>query len=655
MAQIPVTKVRFFINRDSSEALVAALHEAGSVELIEEKSDETLTVDEQTDFQHRHKSARLDSAVEFLSQYHKEKDPLRPMFEGARVTASKKEINELFSSHDTDAVLDEVHRLQTRLIEIRAKLKALGEEERTVKAWERLNFPLSSFAGSESAAVFPLHGSTRELDLVEEKLKDQKELLLERVGENALLVVAHRSIQEAVDTVLRESEVEVLNLPQKNETAAVALASIIENEKALEGEEAELERAGAELALRELANLKRLSDRARWSAAELDTAALIPRSESVSVFDAWVPAPAWRELETKLSETFSPIAFDILPVSAEEVPPTVIENHGVVHPYEFITRLYGVPSHKDLDPTPFLAGFFFIFFGLSLSDFGYGFVLMALTGTALLRYKVQKGMRSLLTTLFFGGLGAAIAGIIYGGYFGVSAASISPVLQRLQAFDPIGDPMPVFFLALAFGVLQVMFGIILDIVRTAKNNDIVNGLLDNVPWLLMFLILIAYTVAQTGVLPEELSTLIVNTWAPLAIGAAVLISLTKARLGKGIVDMALKGVLALYGGVSYFSDILSYSRLLALGLATSALGFSINLIAQIVGGEGLGIGTIFAVLVLLAGHTLNITLSTLGAFIHSSRLQYVEFFGKFLTGTGRSFTPFAREEKHTILLPDTPG
>lgn len=655
MAQIPVTKVRFFINRDASEELVATLHEAGTAELIKEKPDEGLTVDEQTDFHHRHQSARLDSAVDFLSQYHKDKDPLRAMFEGTRVTASEKDIATLLSSHDTDAVLDEVHRLQTRLIEINAELKSLEDEERTVKAWERLNFSLSSIADSESTALFPLHGSTRELDLIEEKLKDRKEAHLERVGENALLVVVHRNIKDMVDDALRESEAEVLHLPHKNETAAEALVHIIENEKMRAGEKAEREKAAAELAARELANLKQLSDRARWSATERDTAATISRSESVSVFDVWISAPSWKELEPRLSEKFSAIAFDILPVGEKEIPPTVIENRGLVRPYEFITRLYGVPSHKDLDPTPFLSIFFFIFFGLSLSDFGYGFVLMALTGAALVRYKVQPGMRSLLTTLFFGGLGAAIAGVVYGGYFGVSAASLSPLLARLQAFDPIGNPMPVFFLALIMGVVQVMFGIILDIVRTAKNNDVVNGLLDNVPWLLMFLILITYATAETGVLPEAASVAVLNTWGMLAIAAAVLISVSKARLGKGIVDKALKGVLALYGGVNYFSDILSYSRLLALGLATSALGFSINLIAQIVGGESLGIGTIFAILVLLAGHTLNITLSTLGAFIHSSRLQYVEFFGKFLTGTGRPFTPFKREEKNIILIPDTPG
>ena len=568
---------------------------------------------------------------------------------------TKTEIRVLALPPTTEQVLEETHRLQTRLIEIDAERKAFDEEERTIRSWERLNFPLASIVDSEQTFVFPLHGSARELDRIENSLAEEKTAHRERVSENALLVVAHRASKEAVERVLSEGEAEILRLPQTTETASEALVRIRKTQGDRESEHATLEKSAAELSLHELSSLKQLADHARWTAAERDTASSLPRSSSVSVFDAWIAASTWKSLEPKLTALFPTSAFEVRTLREDEIPPTVIENRGFVHPYEFITRLYGVPSHKDLDPTPFLSAFFFLFFGLSLSDAGYGVTLMALTGAALLRYKVPKGMRSLLATLFFGGLGSAIVGVLYGGYFGVPAASLHPLLSALQAFDPIGNPMPVFYLALAIGVVQIMFGIILDIARMAKNNDILNGLLDNVPWLLMFVVLIAFVISQVGVLPETIASFIAGTWSAFAIGVAILISLTKARLGKGIVDKLLKGVLALYGGVNYFSDILSYSRLLALGLATSALGFSVNLIATIVGGAGLGIGTLFAILILIAGHTLNITISTLGAFIHSSRLQYVEFFGKFLTATGRPFTPFARDMKYTILLPDAPG
>jgi len=654
MAQIPVQKVRFYITATEAEAFVSYLHTTGAVELVAANPDESLTAGSVSDFTHRHDSARLESVVEFLLPFHTDKDPLKAMFEGTRVQTNESTIASLKASYNATPTLDTVEYIQTRLKEISGTEKALLDEERIIRAWERLNFPLSSLQDSASTRIFPLHGTTRTIALLTESAAALPSVHVDTVSENAIIVIVHKSDAAAVEALIGEQDVELLRLPDTMETPAEALVRIADTKLVLETERGTLTAQATSLAATDLPILKQLCDAARWHATERDTAATLHRTEQVAVVDAWVPTPSWSTISSEIAAKFTTAAHELLPVDEAEIPPTLIANRGFSEPFEFVTRLYGVPSHKDLDPTPFLAVFFFIFFGLCLSDVGYGAVLMALTGGVLYRYKVTGGMKSLLTTLFFGGLGALIVGVLYGGYFGVSAAAIHPALAALQAFDPIGNPMPVFYLALAFGVLQVMVGIILDIVRTAKNNDVVNGLLDNGPWLLMFLVLIAYVIAGTGILPEGIGSFITAQWGVFAIGTAALISITKARSGKGPLDMLLKGALALYGGVNYFSDILSYSRLLALGLATSALGFSINLIAEIVGGDSLGIGTFFAIIILIAGHTLNITLSTLGAFIHSSRLQYVEFFGKFLTGTGRPFTPFKRDEKHTTILPDAP-
>lgn len=654
MAQIPVQKVRFYITATEAEAFVSYLHKTGAVELIPKNPDESLVTGEIHDFTHRHESARLESAIEFLAPFHVEKDPFKTMFEGTRVVTNATTLETVTTEYPADATLAEVETLQARLQEIAGNEKALADEERVIRTWERLNFPLNTIQDSATTRVFPVRGTTRIISLLTTIIESVPSAHIHPVSENALLVVAHVEAAEQVTTIINEHDVELLQLPNSTETPTEALTRIADHRAILATERETLTAKAASLAATELSSLKQIADVHRWRATERDTAGTMFRTAHVSVVDTWVPTPSFTAITADLEQQFPTAAYELLTTAEDEIPPTVIENRGFAQPFEFVTRLYGVPSHKDLDPTPFLAVFFFIFFGLCLSDVGYGAVLMALTGAALYRYNVTGGMKSLLTTLFFGGLGAFIVGIIYGGYFGVAATDIHPALASLQLFDPIGNPMPVFYLALAFGVLQVIVGIVLDIVRTAKNNDVVNGILDNGPWLLMFLVIIAYVVAGTSILPSNISEFILNQTGLFAIIAAILISVTKARTGKGPIDMVLKGVLALYGGVNYFSDILSYSRLLALGLATSALGFSINLIASIVGGDTLGIGTIFAILILIAGHTLNVTLSTLGAFIHSSRLQYVEFFGKFLTGTGRPFTPFKRDEKHTSVLPDTP-
>ena len=279
---------------------------------------------------------------------------------------------------------------------------------------------------------------------------------------------------------------------------------------------------------------------------------------------------------------------------------------------------------------------------------------MALTGVVLLRYKIQHGMKQLLTMLFFGGLGSFIVGFMFGGYLGISPEVIHPALVSLQLFNPITDPLPVFYMSLAFGFVHISFGIVLDIVRSINAKDTLNGVLNNVPWLLMFALLFTMVLAQIHLFPEAVNGFVLASWGMGALGVAVLIMVTQGRNGTNIFSKLATGVLSLYSGVNYLSDLLSYSRLLALGLATGALAFSINLIAGFIAGDSLGIGTFFAVIVLIFGHTLNVTLSVLGAFIHSARLQFVEFFSKFVTGTGRAFNAFRKKERYVIMLPETP-
>lgn len=658
MAQIPLTKVRIVTLRSDMPAVLEHLQKAGYAEVVTEiKNAEEVALQrtEQSDFSYATLAARLETAIAFLSPYVKDPDALRAVFEGNRTHTTLSKIDALARSVDPTNILNTVDRIHTRLVEVATQEAELASQEATIRAWERINLPLQEIADSAHTSVFPVHAGERDLDALVEKLSTHEFVHTERISESALLLVAHRDSREAVEMALRDASLTVLRLPHtqglpKDELERIAsLRATLRDEKILRETEART------LAEQELATLKQLADHSIWAAKRTKKLYQLYHTEGVSLCDAWVPRASQTALTEDLERTFGSVAVEAIEPSEGEVPPTAILNRGAFYPFEFITRLYGVPGHRDLDPTPFLSFFFALFFGACLSDVGYGATLAALTGFVLFRYKIQGGMRQLMWALNIGGLSAIVMGVLYGGYFGLSAAAVHPALVTLQKFDPIADPMPVFFLALTFGVLHVMYGIILDIQRAASQGAFVSGLLDNVPWLVMFFIIIAYVLAFGGVLPEPLKSVVLTHWGTAAILAAVSISLTKARLGTNIGDKLVKGVLALYGGVNYFSDILSYSRLLALGLATSALGYSINLIAGIIAGPELGIGTVFAIIILIFGHTLNLVLSTLGAFINSARLQFVEFFSKFLGGTGRPFDPFAREAKHTLLLPEKPG
>lgn len=652
MARLEMQKVRLAVGRNDAKALFAELHNFGNFELIETQ-DESLSYSEASDFEHKHMSAELDSAVEFLSAYHKPSF-FRGLFEGGREYTNPKEMGVILNTYDPEPVIEKVRELQSALSANGAKKKELDEKKHALSEWTRLDGKLEDLAATETTQTYAVRAVPKVLAVAQDEIAKEPLVAVEPVSDSTMLVTCHKNSCDDIEGKLSGYELEVLDVPNESGTATEALARIEKESEALAAESEKLETEAIQLAQKELPSLKKASDAALWEMREVDTAEAQGHTERISLMYGWVPARFVDMLTTRLEEKLPAVALESVTPEENEEPPVEIQNGGLFNSFETITRLYGVPTHKDIDPTPFLSIFFFIFFGMSLSDVGYGAILMFLTGIVLWKFHLARGMKQLLTMLFFGGLGSFIVGFIFGGYLGVAPADIHPALTAIQLFDPINNPLPVFYLALGLGVVQIMFGIVLDILRTVKQKDTLNGILDNVPWLLMFFVFIFFLIASVGLFPTDINALVLAHWGNVAIGVAVLIMITKGRTGKGIFGKISSGILSLYGGVGYFSDILSYSRLLALGLATGALGFSINLIAGFAAGESLGIGTIFAVLILVLGHTLNITLSILGAFIHSARLQFVEFFGKFLTGTGRPFKAFKKEERNVILLPDTP-
>ena len=370
-------------------------------------------------------------------------------------------------------------------------------------------------------------------------------------------------------------------------------------------------------------------------------------TNSALVFEGWVKANKYSSITKDLEAADVAAVLEAIDPGEEE-PPVEIENGTWTEPFEVVTRLYGMPGHKDLDPTAFLAGFFFLFFGLSLTDVGYGFFLMIVALGLLFFAKVPRYIRTFAKLLFFMGLASASVGLLFGGYLGIAPEALPSWLLAIQLFDPIGNPLPVFYLALALGVFQIMVGMVLKIYSEYRNNRLMNGLLDQGPWLMMFFILISLLAATLGYITFISTEQIVNL---IYVGIVVIV-LASGRNGDTILAKVQSAALSLYDSIGYFSDILSYSRLLALGLATTALAFAVNLIAEIVSGSVPYLGPVLAILVLIIGHLFTLAVNTLGAFIHSARLQFVEFFGKFIGGTGRQFTPLARSEKHVVAIND---
>jgi V/A-type H+-transporting ATPase subunit I len=654
MAVVSMQKVQVVVHRSDTDALLNVLQQAGAMEFTEVDTANIASVS--MEFPHAQLLPRVQHAVGFLTPYEAKRSLWRTLRDGSTTELSEAEV--LNQAADTDAVAQVVGDLEALQVEYAEKTDAVRQLEEQVallQIWKAVPVKLSELTTTSTYTKLVQESSdnqkTTKLSLMAKlaeflEAQDIPSQITSVTASTAAVTVAKDAVVPAdLHKQLEGLGLQIVAAPHGSETAEVELVATEEKLAAAKGELGLVHNQAEEFAQTHLRRLRIVGEVLSWERDRYATVGIGAATNTSVVLEGWINASKRSALEATFAQkNIAAMMSDLEPQAGEE-PPVDIVNNSFIQPFEVVTRLYGMPGHKDLDPTLFLAGFFFLFFGLSLTDVGYGIFLMAVATMILTLFKVAPVVRTFAKLLLFMGLGSALVGLLFGGYLGIAPESLPSWLRAIQLFDPIGNPLPVFYLALGLGVFQVMVGMFLKIYSDARNGELMNGILDQGPWLFVFFVAIAYLGVTTGYLniiatPDQLINLIYV--------GLVLVVLASGRKGKTILEKVQSAALSLYASIGYFSDILSYSRLLALGLATTALAFAVNLIAEIVSGTPV-VGPVLAIVVLVIGHLFTLAVNTLGAFIHSARLQFVEFFGKFVAGTGREFKPLKRTAEHVAI------
>lgn len=320
----------------------------------------------------------------------------------------------------------------------------------------------------------------------------------------------------------------------------------------------------------------------------------------------------------------------------DERPPTLLSNNRFSSNFETITKQYSLPKYKTVDPNFFLSLFFVVFFGMMIGDAGYG-VIISLVAFLLLRQKgISGATEKMVRLIFFCGISTILFGALFGSWWGnlLQLATHRPEWNLALWFDPVRDPMKLLIICCMLGILHLLVGLLLKGWGYIQKGEYWSALFDVGFWILFLggvIVLFLPTASKIGVYC-------------VLIGGVGLVA-TQGRSEKNIIKRILIGLLSLYGITGYLSDVLSYSRILALGLATGIIATVINTIATLFGFSIISV--ILFIVVMVVGHTFNILINTLGAYIHASRLQYIEFFGKFYEGDGREFSPLREPRKYT--------
>ena len=348
-------------------------------------------------------------------------------------------------------------------------------------------------------------------------------------------------------------------------------------------------------------------------------------TQEAFLLEGWVRAGDLSGLETRMKD-FSTLAIFSRPTLPSEDVPVDLENKRYVEPFEIITSLYGMPARYSVDPTPFLAPFFFIAFGLCLTDAGYGLIIAIVAFIILRKLKLTRPARKIINLFLLCGISTIVLGSLMGGWFGVP-------LKQLMLFDPMKNPLIFLIISLVVGFIQVEFGLLIKMAEDIKQKQFIDAFLVRLAWFLL--------------LPSLALIFMKINWGKIiALAATASIILFSHHQSRNIFVRIGAGFYSLYDISRHFADIVSYSRLLALGLSTSVIAMVVNILSR----QALNIpliGGVVMAMVLVLGHLFNLAISTLSGFVHSARLQFVEFFGKFFVSGGRPFRPFKKERIYT--------
>jgi V/A-type H+-transporting ATPase subunit I len=665
MALDAVARISVICHTARREEVLGAVESAGSVHLID-MSD--LEIPEGDIFENTVKVdtaelaerlAGLDRVLDFLAAYEHSTESLR-----ARMTGSPPEYTEAeLMTQLEDASLVRKAELSWRVAMELAKIEGNEKEHRQeaefLRSWEGLPCDLAELRRDGS---YRLAAGTAERDAIrkvhifaEETPLLDLQIVRSSPGTERLLVLYHQSLGEGILQKLSEQGFALQDFGNREGRVDQLLDMTLTELEKLEKTEKKLSERAAVLA-GSLPVFRSLRDAAGLLLTRLRAQENGRQSTTVIKFEAWIRRGDLDSLKRKLEELSEVLVEEIEPLEGE-TPPSPVTETPMTDPYVLLTDMFGKPTRADPDPTPLMAPFYALFFGICIGDAGYGIALAA--GSALGWYFSARrgGNPRLFKLLFQGGLASILVGIFLGGWFGISFDSLPAILKApaelLNSVVPgyaAGEPgqetfgvsKQFLYITLALGLVQLTFGVVVNLTKRLRAGEGFPAILDQTGWVLAIAGLFPWLFNHylLGGALYDIKGPADSAFLYMLLAGAVLIFVMGGRAGKGFGKVGL-GAYAAYGIVNLLGDVLSYSRLFALALSSAIIALVINQIAGMLMTE-LGIpvlGVVLAVVVLVGGHLFNLFMAALSGFIHTARLQFVEFFSKFYDGTGVPFVP----------------
>lgn len=651
MAIAKMKQITLLAEQANKEQLLKAVQELQKLELFDLS---TLEENELLDYYSRETQPQnrgiyeenmktIQSTLAYLNQYVKQPSALKKMRQG-RKEYTLKELEQKVADFPLDRVIDEVRQIEKEIIDINQQRKNLTDTENFLRRWERLDFnpnDLEDFKVTTGRIGTISSVNAEDFnDAVKESGFAYVEEIFRYKDEAAYLVIAPSASFAEVNEVLNRFQFTKLNYPYQD-VPKEELKSVLGSLNKLSEEENKLKEKLRAYSS-DIDNLK-LSEEYYSNLVQRENAkSLLLNGSSLFILNGWLEEEEVADLTIILDkhvgqENYA-LMSDEIRMRDYDFVPTVLKNNSVVEPFESVTEMYSLPKYNDIDPTPLMMPFYLVFFGMMSADLGYGLVLMAATFAALKLFNLDKGTARFIRFFHLLSYSVIVWGLIYGSFFGAAL----PV----QLLSTTNDVITILILSVVFGFVQLVYGLVINGVVKWKQQQRASSYVDGWAWagVLIGLVLL---VVDMMVMPNDIIRIVSYVLIFANVIGIILIS-TLASKKKGL-GFAL-GLYNLYGVTGYVGDLVSYTRLMALGISGGSIAVAFNSIVLY-----LPVAARFTIgiVLIVALHALNIFLTYLSAYVHTARLQYVEFFGKFFEGGGRALSPLKTLEKHIYLKKDT--
>ena len=671
MAVLQMQRISICALKKDRKAILEKIQSMGIMEMSQVAEDEDGfekmdTISARQSFEK--KASLSESALDILDAYAPEKKSMFASLEGkklvesdqfAKITAKKEEILEK---------AERIVACNKEIAEHKAESAKLENQIEALVPWLSLDVPMNCKGTGKTAMLLGTMPGETTLESVYEQIQTGEaqtdavdvEIINSDQDATYLAVLCLKADAGAVEEALRAAGFakpsQTVHAVPAKETAELK-TKIEQLNKKIEEIEEEIKGCAK---FRE--ELKVIGDYYRMRAKKYEILGTLPQSQRTFVISGYIPKKAAGAVEKAIGEHYDCV-IDIDELKEDEEPPTVLQNNAFSSSVEGVLEAYGLPHKGEFDPTTIMSFFYVFFFGMMLSDAAYGAIVAVVCAVLVRKFPwMSPGMKKSLKLFFYCGLSTLVWGILFGGYFGNIVDIVSEkffgtaVTVPALWFIPLNDPMKLLVFSLLFGVIHLFTGLGIKGYLCLRDGKVMDFFCDVVLWFMLLVGLILMllpsdifaSIAQTQIaFPGWLNTLA----GILAAAGAIGIVLMSGREKKNPALRIALGAYDLYNITGWLSDVLSYSRLLALGLATGVIASVINQMGSMLPDNIVGV--IFFIVIFLAGHTLNLAINLLGAYVHTNRLQFVEFFGKFYEGGGRPFEPFKENTKYADVKEET--